>query len=235
MALTTGMRRGELLNCTWKDIDFGARAVEVTPKEDTEETWEWRVKDTDRRTLPLTDEVVSALAEHQSQQPEGYPYVFVPPCRYEHIQKLRRQGRWTYSDSRLKVINNFGRQFAKILKRAGITRGEFHDLRRTALTNFLANEEMSEHEVMVLAGHANFATTHRFYLAVADDLLDRARRAAENCVRRDLVRNWCSSSSCPENENAQQPQVAGGQDLTAMGRTGVEPATHGFSVRCSTN
>jgi len=36
---------------------------------------------------------------------------------------------------------------------------------------------MSEHDVMVLAGHSNFATTHEFYLAVADDLVDRARRA----------------------------------------------------------
>ena len=30
---------------------------------------------------------------------------------------------------------------------------------------------------MVLAGHSSFATTHEFYLAVADDLADRARVA----------------------------------------------------------
>ena len=35
-------------------------------------------------------------------------------------------------------------------------------------------QPVSEHEVMRLAGHADFATTHRFYLAIADDLLDRA-------------------------------------------------------------
>ncbi len=34
---------------------------------------------------------------------------------------------------------------------------------------------MSEHDVMVLAGHASFATTHEFYLAVADDLISRAK------------------------------------------------------------
>ncbi|MCL5279282.1 MAG: hypothetical protein M1376_05180, partial [Planctomycetes bacterium] len=70
---------------------------------------------------------------------------------------------------------------------------------RTALTNWLANG-VSEYEVMVLAGHANFATTHRFYLAVADDLLDRARRATETCMSHDLVQNWCSNSFCPENK-----------------------------------
>jgi len=30
---------------------------------------------------------------------------------------------------------------------------------------------------MALAGHSSFATTHEFYLAVADDLIDRARVA----------------------------------------------------------
>jgi len=42
---------------------------------------------------------------------------------------------------------------------------------------------MSEHDVMVLAGHSNFATTHEFYLAVTDDLLDRARQASQEALK----------------------------------------------------
>lgn len=38
VALCTGMRRGELLNCTWSDIDLAAQTLTVSPKEDTEET-----------------------------------------------------------------------------------------------------------------------------------------------------------------------------------------------------
>jgi hypothetical protein len=41
---------------------------------------------------------------------------------------------------------------------------------------WLANG-MSEYDVMVLAGHSSFATTHKFYLVVADDLVGRARVA----------------------------------------------------------
>ena len=52
---------------------------------------------------------------------------------------------------------------------------------------WLANG-MSEHDVMVLAGHASFATTHKFYLAVADDLVDRARVATAQGLRQKLVR-----------------------------------------------
>ncbi len=48
--------------------------------------------------------------------------------------------------------------------------------------------DMSEHDVMVLAGHSSFATTHEFYLAVADDLISRARVATTQGLRQKLVR-----------------------------------------------
>jgi len=192
VALTTAMRRSELLNCTWNDVDFEQQVINITPKENTEKTWRWDIKDADERTLPLTDEVTQLLVDHQNNQPEGYPYVFVPVARYNYIQKLRDDGKWKFSDSRLKVVNNFTRQFEKILKTANVKKGQFHDLRRTAITNWLANG-MSENDVMVLAGHSNFATTHKFYLAVADDLVDRARRASANCVDQNLLQICCSS------------------------------------------
>jgi hypothetical protein len=54
-----------------------SQKIRVSPKDDTEHTWIWHIKDTDRRDVPLTDEVVKLLAEHQTAQPEGYPYIFV--------------------------------------------------------------------------------------------------------------------------------------------------------------
>ena len=45
-----------------------------------------------------------------------------------------------------------------------------------------------------LAGHANFATTHRFYLAVADDLVARARQATIHQVSQELLQSCCRSS-----------------------------------------
>ena len=186
------MRRAELLNLTWGDIDFEQQIINMTPKVDTKGTWRWDIKDSDERTLPLTDEVAQLLIDHQGKQPEGYPYVFVPVARYDVIQSLRAKGQWRYSDSRLKVVNNFTPQFEKILKTANVKKGQFHDLRRTAITNWFGNG-MSENDVMVLAGHSNFATTHEFYLAVADDLVDRARKAAANSINQNLLQICCSS------------------------------------------
>jgi len=189
VALITGMRRGELLNLVWSDIDFEAQTIEVSPKPDNTETWKWLIKDTDRRTLPLTETAVIKLAEHQSQQPEKYAYIFVPPQRYGKIQELRKHGTWTLSDARLKVINNFRRKFKKIQKQASVRLRRFHDLRNTALTNWFANG-MKEYEVMRLAGHADFKTTHQFYLVVADDLIDRARVAASAGIEQNLAHIW---------------------------------------------
>jgi len=188
VALATAMRRAELLNCTWADVDFNAQTIEVNPKKNTKDTWEWLIKDSDRRTLPLTEEIVQMLADHQARQPEGYPYVFVPTARYDHIQNvLRPKGKWTLPDSRLKVVNNFKRCFDRILKRAGVKTGTFHDIRRTAISMWLANG-MSEYDVMTLAGHSSFATTHKFYLAVADDLIHRARAATAQGLCQKLGR-----------------------------------------------
>jgi len=188
VALATAMRRAELLNCTWADVNFDAQTIEVNPKKNTKDTWEWLIKDADQRTLPLTEEIVQMLVDHQAQQPEGYPYVFVPTARYGHIQNvLRPQGKWTLSDTRLKVVNNFKRNFDQILKRASVKTGTFHDIRRTAISMWLANG-MSEYDVMILAGHSSFATTHKFYLAVADDLIHRARAATAQGLYQKLGR-----------------------------------------------
>ncbi len=46
---------------------------------------------------------------------------------------------------------------------------------------------MSEHDVMILAGHARFATTHKFYLAVADDLVHCATAATTQSLRQKLM------------------------------------------------
>ncbi len=175
--LVTAMRRGELLNLTWRDIDFASMTVDVSPKKDREETWEWHIKDTDRRTLPLTSELVGMLAEHQASQPEGCPYVFIPAPRYQHIQERRKAGKWTVADGRA-PLDNFCDHFDRIRALASIEEGTFHDLRRTCLSNWLA-QGLTEFEVMRLAGHAKFETTRQFYLAVRSDAVDRARMASE--------------------------------------------------------
>ena len=53
-------------------------------------------------------------------------------------------------------------------------------------SNWLENG-MKEYEVMKLAGHASFATTHKFYLAVSERLVSRARDASKQAIGTDFV------------------------------------------------
>jgi integrase len=192
LAVETGMRKNELLNLTWRDINFENICVDVSPKQDTEETWEWNIKDVDRRTVPVTEQMLALLVDYQMKRPGGYPYVFVPAKRYGYIQNLREQGK-PAPTGRNKLITNFSRTFGQILKKAGLRHREFHDLRSTAITNWLYNG-LKEHEVMRLAGHSSFETTHRFYLAVQPDLYERARQANAASMGESLARIWRAPS-----------------------------------------
>jgi integrase len=187
MALCTGMRRGELLNTIWQDIDFASKKINISPKDNTQHTWEWHIKDTDHRSVPLTDELINMLAEHQAQQPVGYPYVFIPPSRFDRIQILRKQNKWNARKS-LCPMSNFRRQFQILLKRSSIKSGEFHDLRRTCLTKWFAHG-LKEFDVMIMAGHSSFDTTRRFYLAVRNDLIDKTREASNKIMSDMSVAN----------------------------------------------
>ena len=136
-----------------------------------------------------TTQAVALLAKLQMMQPDGYPYVFLPPERYDHIQQLRREGKWTFSSARTSIINNFTRQFQQILQKAGVKKGQFHDLRRTALSNLLA-KGLSKFDLMTIVGHAKFETTQQFYLAAEYNLVGRARNAATEGFGQILEQIW---------------------------------------------
>jgi hypothetical protein len=65
----------------------------------------------------------------------------------------------------------------------------------------------SEYDVMHLAGHSKFETTHRFYLAVADDLVDRARQASAKAFGKSLVHIWHAPLQNANTQKGQQAQV----------------------------
>jgi integrase len=81
---------------------------------------------------------------------------------------------------------------------AHVEKRTFHNIRKTAITNWF-RQGLSEYDVMTLAGHSNFSTTHRFYLAVADDLIARARQATTHQVSQKLLHKCCQNSQTGAN------------------------------------
>lgn len=145
----------------------------------------------------------------------AYPYVFLPPKRYDHIQAVRKQGQWTVEHGR-RAANNFHRTFRGILSHAGLS-GRFHDLRRSCLSRWLANG-LGEFDVMNLAGHSSFSTTHTFYLEVRRHLIDRARAVMETSEGGNLLRACGAPPSSSDIEKGHQAQAPDGQLLTTHAR-----------------
>lgn len=193
-ALTTGLRKSEILNLVWSDIDFDEMTMTIVEKHNTDVTWEWRIKDTDHRTVPLTEELAELLINLQSRSAVGYPYVFVPVVRYNEIQQIRKgvkskRGKrsWTYEDARISIIYRFNDLFQEIRQKARIQPHKtFHDIRRTAITNWFY-EKLEINEVMRLAGHSKYDTTVKYYLSVKDDLMNKARKAVKYRVSREML------------------------------------------------
>ncbi|MBN1124441.1 MAG: tyrosine-type recombinase/integrase [Sedimentisphaerales bacterium] len=147
----------------------------------------------DQYGILLADELAIALAILKLAAGHSCPYVFLPESRYKHIQRRRGEGLWTLQHG-ICPLNNFTPRFKTIRRKANIAHGTFHDLRRTYLTRWLQNR-LGEYEVMHLAGHSDFQTTHRFYLAVQTDLVERARRASSMSFAQNFVANLLQQSN----------------------------------------
>ena len=118
LELATGLRRGELLGLKWEDIDLerGDLRVRRQIARINGEVVEAPLKTKNAyRTLPLAEDTVSILLE-QKEKVGGSPWVFPSPT-----------GGPISPDSVLHMLH-------RVLKRAGLPRIRFHDLRHTFAT-----------------------------------------------------------------------------------------------------
>jgi integrase len=162
LAIDTGMREGELFALEWDDIDFASGSVMVRRalKEVKGRVWVEDLKtEKSRRRIELTRATMDALLEHRKRQlAEGNAGKLVF-CAQEGGY-LRRP-------------NLTQRYFLPALKRAGLPRIRFHDLRHTAATLLLLANERTK-VVSERLGHASTATTEACYQHVLPTMQKQA-------------------------------------------------------------
>lgn len=105
--------------------------------------------------------------------------MFVSPKRLEKIKERREIGKWT---PRSELINNLGRDFSVVRRRAKVADCTIHDLRRSALTNWA--EKLPIQVVQQLAGHASMTTTRKYYLAVRSEDIQSASKWVNKILAR---------------------------------------------------
>lgn len=173
-AATAGLRKSEALNLRIDDVDFERQTITIQPHKETNDAWGWAPKSFERRTVPLAEEVSNLFCTLLADEiPNGQPYLLLTEKQYGTRRQQLQQGRLT-DRQRLRPDEGFNNAFRRIRQRAGILQGTFHDLRRTCLTHW--SYHLPVQELQKLAGHADIATTMRYYLAVRGDVLDLIKK-----------------------------------------------------------
>lgn len=158
LALTTGMREGELLGLHWADVNLeqgelhvehalqrikGKGLVLVQPKTDQS-----------RRTIALAESAVTALCEHQRRQAEEKHLV---GSGWQETGFVFTTSRGTPVEPR-----NLIRHFKETVRRLALPDIRFHDLRYTVAT-LLLEEGVNPKDVQALLGHRSITVTLDIY------------------------------------------------------------------------
>ena len=160
--LATGLRRDELLGLKWTDVDFDRRVVKVQRaiSRQNGKVVEAPLKTKNAyRTLPLSADAISVLT-HQRRKTGSSEWVFPSPS-----------GGPMSPNSVLHMLQ-------RVLKRAGLPRIRFHDLRHTCAT-MLCRRKISLRDIQLWLGHSTYQTTADIYTHLDyRDKLDTASAAA---------------------------------------------------------
>jgi len=140
-AVMTGLRRGELLGLQWGDIDWNAgllhvrrslyKGTFVTPKSSRS-----------RRAVTMSPELARCLKEHK---------IACPPSKDDLVF-------CTELGTAIDADNLVHREFLPALRRAGLRKIRFHDLRHTFTALLIATGENVKY-IQYQLGHASIQTT----------------------------------------------------------------------------
>lgn len=181
LAVTTGMRRGEILALRWQDVDFDkATATVVRNLIRAEGKLEFGEPKTprSRRTVTLPPITVEALRRHKVQQ--AREKLRLGPA-YEDYGLVCAQTNGKPYDPR-----EFSKAFTRLAKRAGFPNLRFHDLRHTH-ASLLLRGGIHPKVVSERLGHSTVSITLDTYSHVVPSLQQEAARAVDEDLRAALA------------------------------------------------
>ena len=176
LAITTGMRQGELLALRWRDVDLTSQSLQVRAtlhrtKEHGYVLAAPKTKQSQRR-IKLSNTAVEALHAHRVRQ--HAERLALGPAWDDTLDLVFRNTVGKPQD----VMNLLHYHFYPLLKRAGLPRIRFHDLRHTAAT-LLLGRGINPKIVSEMLGHASISITLDTYSHVLPDMQDQAAAAMD--------------------------------------------------------
>jgi integrase len=177
LAITTGLRQGELLGLKWDDIDLEVGTLQVRRTLTTAKGGPvLSAPNTkgSRRTVRLSQTALEVLRSHLERQ----------------LEEIDRAGDLWHENGLIfasEVGEPLGRQyvtarrFKPLLKRAGLPEIRFHDLRHTCAT-LLLSKNVNPKIVSEMLGHATIAITLDTYSHVLPTMQESAAAAMEQAL-----------------------------------------------------
>jgi integrase len=177
LAVTTGLRQGELLGLRWEDVDLEAGTLQVrrtlvTAKDGPQLTAP-KTKGS-RRTVRLTQSALNALRSHLKRQ----------------LGEIDRAGS-LWREHGLMFASETGdpldrryittHRFKPLLRRAGLPKIRFHDVRHTCVT-LLLGRNVNPKIVSEMLGHASIAITLDTYSHVLPNMQSEAAKAIDDAL-----------------------------------------------------
>jgi integrase len=175
LALTTGMRAGELLALRWQDVDWEHGKLQVrtgVQEARIQEEGTTKVRSvyilaepktsSSRRRIALSQIAIEALRTHQQQQDEERSVLGpVWDTTYDLV----------FPNTIGRVMNSYSMRcgFKRLLVEAGLPAMRFHDLRHTAATLAL-KRGVHPKVVSEMLGHASVKMTLDIYSHVTPDM-----------------------------------------------------------------
>jgi integrase len=173
VAVTTGLRRGELQGLKWEDLDRegGTLQVRRTLSEPKGSCILEAPKSGEGRNIRLTQRATAALRVHRKRHLE---------------ERMHKAGLWQEKELVFPSAvgpplwgGNLNRTFKARLQRAGLPKStRFHDLRHTCAT-LLLKQGVNPKFVQELLGHADISLTLNVYSHVLPDMGAAAAGAME--------------------------------------------------------
>jgi integrase len=177
LALTSGLRQGELLGLKWEDIDFDQKVLQVKRTLSITKKGPMFVPPKSaksRRSVALTTYTVETLKRHKAAQDD---------------EKMNLQTSW--NDHGLVFPNQSGDfihpwiltkgLLKKMLKKAGLPSIRFHDLRHTCAT-LLLTKGVHPKIVQELLGHSTISITLDIYSHVLPNMQKEVVKAMEDLL-----------------------------------------------------
>jgi len=177
LALTTGMRKGELLGLQWSDIDWDRRVLNVHQQLQIIPGKGYALvapkTKAGHRHIKLGAGTIKQLESHQKHQELEKA---AAGHRWQEHEMLFTTGIGTYMDQ-----TKVSRELKRLLKKAGLPDIRFHDLRHTSIS-FQLEMGTSLNTVQQRAGHSKASVTSDIYGHTLEHSQDVAAEKIEELV-----------------------------------------------------